>query len=167
MPIYGKAKVRTMARSILPSTKRKLAKGIKDDLHRSNRRSSSMSVGLLRGPASYVEDLYEDSGTDFKHWIEFKDLGFGDWLYDRRNGDKLSHFEVWAYHKTKHLRPEDRFSKIRGVLPEGVIGMHAASHLSFLDYREYDRWRWYYRNRTREEEMRPSQLERSQKCYKD
>lgn len=132
MPIYGKEKTFHMVRSILPSTGRKRAKYAKDHLHRENRRFASTHYAQYKGLSSYVEDLYEDDHFDHDYWVEPHRTGWDSIIYDRRGADKLSHFEKWAYEKTKHIRREDRFSKIAGILPDGVIGEHALSHLDFL-----------------------------------
>lgn len=158
MPIYGHNKVRTMVRSILPSTARRSAKKDKDHVHRSNRRASTHRLAHYKGPQSYVIDEFEDSNYDFEFWTEIKDFGYGEIIYDRRAHDKLAHFEMWAYQRTKHLRPEDRLSKMRGLLPPGVIGEHALSHLDFLEPPNYEAPLW---RRNFDEAMLPRRLHTS------
>lgn len=140
MPIYGKEKTFHMMRSILPSTARKSAKYAKDHLHRENRRSASTHYSQYKGPSSYVEDIYDDDHFDHDRWIEPHQTGWDSIVYDRRGADKLAHFEKWAYHKTKHIRREDRFSTIAGMLPRNVIGLHALSHLDFLKVPREGHW---------------------------
>lgn len=161
--IYGREKVRQMQRSILPSTARKAARDNKRALVHRNRRGSSHVLTKYKGPASHVLDICDD-GEVLTYWETPNRHDYGEMIYERRSHDKLAHFEMWAYERTKHLRLEDRYSKISGLLPNGLIGDHALSHLEFLQpphaaeywrYRECDyyglptrlRRKYYYYNR--------------------
>lgn len=159
MPIYGKEKHFQMARSILPSKARKRAKNDKDALHRQNRRRASAHYVCYKGYASDVTDIWEDDRFDHSYWVEPHCNSYDSIVWERRANDKLAHFENWAYQITKYLPPGDRLTKIRALLPEGVIGLHALSHLRFL---EPPREQLYYRYRGRsyEEEMIPYRLHR-------
>ena len=46
-------------------------------------------------------------------------------VWRRRGADKLNHFIRWAKRRTAHLPVESRLSKMRAVLPDGLIGEHA------------------------------------------
>lgn len=153
MPIYGREKVHHMVRSILPSTKRKSAKEGKDRLHRQNRRRSSHNLNQYRGYASDVIEDYLDDSTDLLYWVDPHNNDWDNIVWERRAADKLTHFENWAYEITKHLPVEDRFSKIAGMVPNGVIGNHALSHLDFLKPPRRQRYR--FRMYTDEELMMP------------
>lgn len=135
--IYGKEKIFHLQRSILPSSARKRAKYAKDHLHRQNRRRNNQDMHEFRGYASDVIEDFEDSSDDYNYWIEPHNNSWDSIVFDRRGSDKLAHFEHWAWKKTRYLRKEDRLSKIAGLLPKNTIGLHALSHLYFLDYRPY------------------------------
>lgn len=162
--IYGRDKTRQMIRSILPSTARKAARDNKTALVHQNRRWAATALTCYKGPASDVVDCWEDDTWDLTYWETPNRHDYGEMIYERRSHDKLGHFEMWAYQRTKHLRPEDRYSKISGLLPNGLIGDHALSHLEFLKaphaaeywrYRQCDyyglptrlRRKYYYYNR--------------------
>lgn len=136
MPIYGNNKTRTMVRSVLPSSARKMAKLGKDKLHRYNRRIVDTDIRNLRGYADEVIDIYDDVEKDLEYYHEAHRTCMGGWddiVFERRQADKLAHFEKWAYVKTKHMRPEDKFKAIAAKL-DGALGTHALSHLDFLRY---------------------------------
>jgi hypothetical protein len=136
MPIYGSNKTRTMVRSVLPSSGRKMAKLGKDKLHRYNRRIVDTDIRNLRGYADEVIDIYDDVEKDLEYYHEAHRTAMGGWddiVYERRQSDKLAHFEKWAYVKTQHLRPEDRFKAIAAKL-DGALGTHALTHLEFLKH---------------------------------
>jgi hypothetical protein len=132
-----------MQRSILPSTARKAARDDKRAVVHVNRRGNTHRMAKYKGPAGYVEDLWDD-GERLTYWPGPHIADYGEIIWGRRNHDKLAHFETWAYERTKHLRPEDRYSKISGLLPNGVIGNHALSHLDFLKARHPAEWWRYY-----------------------
>lgn len=135
--IYGDQKSRVMARSILPSRYRGAARD-RAFIHRSARRATKQSLQRIRGDV----DVWED-GVDFAEatWRELR--GF---VNDRRGADKLNHFHRWAYARTRELPKTDRLDSIRAVLPRGLIGDHALTHLAFdrrlnpHRRREGDRW---------------------------
>lgn len=164
MPIYGRQKHLEMARSLLPSKNRKTARKAKTALHRKNRRFVDSNLNTYRGYASdLIEDYYDD---EFHHTFNAEphrsDFGrsYGnDIVYERRLGDKLAHFEVWAYHKTKHLRPEDRMSYLRSIIPGMMGSFHAMSHV--------ERWmnpnHPYYIGRPERFDGLPPQIENSRR----
>jgi hypothetical protein len=145
MPVYGKEKNKQMGRSILPSNARKQIKKRKDGLHRQNRHIVNSSLHTLRGQASNVIDDYEDDNTDFEYYVEphRSNDGWSDIVYDRRTADHLNHFEVWAYERTKHMRPQDRWSKLSTMIDGDLIGYHAMTHLEFLKHDPLDRNNWH------------------------
>lgn len=134
MPIYGRQKHLEMARSLLPSKNRKTARNAKVALHRKNRRFIDSNLRNYRGNAAdLIEDYYDDefhhTFNAEPHRCDFGETYEDDIVYTRRLGDKLAHFEVWAYHKTKHLRVEDRMSYLRSIIPGMMGSFHAMSHV--------------------------------------
>ncbi|MCY1019445.1 hypothetical protein [Pyxidicoccus sp. MSG2] len=52
-------------------------------------------------------------------------------VWGRRARDKVNPFQRWARAVTADLPRDVRLSHVRGALPEGLIGEHALSHLSW------------------------------------
>ncbi|MCO4745256.1 MAG: hypothetical protein KC912_10750 [Proteobacteria bacterium] len=52
-------------------------------------------------------------------------------VWRRRAADKLNPFIRWAKARTANLPVESRISRMRSVLPDGLIGEHAVSHLEW------------------------------------
>lgn len=120
-------KRRDMARSILPSRYRSPGALI-TKAKRSNRRSIRQELRSLTTDAGRQGDKWDEL-MDVRAYpdIEIRRLVF--W---RRGGDKLRHFERWAVAITADLPHEDRLSHMRSILPAGLIGDHAMSHLRLL-----------------------------------
>jgi hypothetical protein len=134
--VYGKEKVRDMSRSLLPSTKRKGARDARDQLHREARRTARLELARLQHEPEAFEDLPRPDGG--------RSPEIGHMVRRRRSADKVTPFIRWATATTRELPRESRLSHIQGLLPKGVIGEHALSHLkdaeSFRDPWE-DTWR--------------------------
>jgi hypothetical protein len=123
MPIYGEEKRLQMARSILPSKAAKTARRRKTQHKRRNRRKINM---LLAEAARDWEAVEEE---DF-HAYPNREIAYA--VRERRNADKLNHFERWAPLVTSGP-PDQRLAQMRAMLPKGLIGFHAISHLEFYD----------------------------------
>jgi len=137
MPVYGPEKIHHMIRSILPSTARRQAKQAKVALHQANRSRSHNQLALYKGPASYVIDMYEDDVRDLEHYEEPHNMaGWESIVEDRRAHDKLNHFVEWAFQRTAHKTPQERYPYIKTLLPDNLIGRHALSHLRDLKWPE-------------------------------
>lgn len=107
-------KLRTMARSILPSKNREAARKGKALLKRSVRRSVRADV-RNEDPETTRRDLLRDADVSWcVRW--------------RRDGDKLNHFLRWCHAITEGMPPEDAVSYVRGLLPHNLIGEHAVGH---------------------------------------
>lgn len=117
--LYGEGKRLQMARSILPSSARvwaqrekriknkKVRHGVKQDLRR----------------ALFDEDFADNADL-------FREPSWSYYVRERQGADKLNHFEKWAVEITRHIDEVDgRRAYIRSVLPPGLIGWHAMSHL--------------------------------------
>lgn len=119
-------KHRDMARSILPSK----ARSTTDQLVRTRRvgrRSISRELALLARHAPVPNDTW-DEDTDLRAYPDIEIREIVRW---RRAADKLNHFERWAIEVTKALPLEDRLGHLRAVLPKGLVGEHAMSHLEW------------------------------------
>ncbi|AGC48595.1 hypothetical protein MYSTI_07323 [Myxococcus stipitatus DSM 14675] len=119
--LYGDSKSREMARSLLPSTRRKKVRFARTVVNRNTRRASRTRIAqLLRDPelADDCAELDEDSTSDMRGVVWY-----------RRQADKVNPFIRWARWRTQDQPRELRVGLMRGALPAGVIGSHALSHL--------------------------------------
>src|SRR5689334_2002640 len=102
--VYGKDKVRDMARSLLPSTRRKSARDTRSQLHREARRTARLELARLERQPEAFEDLPgPDGGRD-------PEIGF--MVKSRRWADKVNPFIRWATATTRELPRESRLSHI-------------------------------------------------------
>jgi hypothetical protein len=136
-------KDRDMARSILPSTDRRSARGAKAHVARARRAAVRQELRGVRHLADLDEwdrrfDLGRDTNREMRHVVQ-----------RRRSADKVNPFQRWAVVITRELRPLDRLPAMRGRLPRNLIGAHALSHLRWMP--EFDpgdppgNWRYRYR----------------------
>jgi hypothetical protein len=121
-------KDRDMARSILPSKNREAARSAKAHIKRAARRRCHQTCDGLAKLDSY-RSVDWDARFDLRAYPDAEIHMVVRW---RRAGDKLNHFERWAIARTKGLPIDDRLGSIIAVLPDGLIGDHALSHLRLL-----------------------------------
>ena len=119
-------KRRDMARSILPSTAgpaygRGLA-AVKRAARRKYRQQLTYATAV--GELERFLDRLDPDG--------YPDRLIRELVRGRRAADRLNHFERWAVAVTAGLPVEDRLSTLRALLPSGLIGDHAISHLVHL-----------------------------------
>lgn len=146
---YGKDKTRQMVRSILPSTARKGARDAKRTLHKKNRAELAQKLTHLKGDADDVIEEWEYGYDDLEHcWTPRYMPGYDVIVFDRRGSDKLNHFEHWAERITASMDPDDRMDYMRSLLPPGMIGDHALSHLRWMDpqWERQSEWRRNFYN---------------------
>ena len=129
--LYGKAKRRQMARSLLPSTRRATAARDLAGLRRGGRRRIRQQLGGLTGEADPVAARWTDSAFDWRAWPEEE---IKEAMWARRGHDKLGPFLRWAVEVTRHTEPEERLNALRRLLPPNTIGRHALQHAGFLDH---------------------------------
>jgi hypothetical protein len=135
---YGEEKLRQMARSILPSTAAKSARERRAQINRRSRRRARL---ICHEAASDAERAGERDFEDAKSRHDIRYM-----VRERQRADKLGHFERWAVHVTDHMGddPSGRRAKLRKVLPDGLIGWHACSHLDSYDEFETQRVRFSF-----------------------
>lgn len=123
-------KARDMARSVLPSTARKTARLTRASIHgreRARLRSALHDLRAVGDPEDFDGDLT---------WIARRDLA--EMVDDRRGADKVGPLLTWAERLVERnpalaaASPEDREVYFRKVLPPGLIGNHAISHLRWV-----------------------------------
>jgi hypothetical protein len=116
-------KHRDIARSILPSTSRRAAHDLAAT-RRHHRRAVRADLRALRrvDHDDIAIDLTRTADREINQIRRY-----------RRGADKLNHFERWAVRVTRDMPVEDRMSWLRSVLPGGLIGDHAMSHLRWID----------------------------------
>jgi hypothetical protein len=121
--MYGEEKRLQMARSILPSRARKRAR---DEKRAKNQRVRHGVKQDLRR-CMFDEDFADEADL-------FREPSWSYYVRERQEADKLAHFEKWAIEITKDIAAVDgRRAYIRALLPPGLIGWHAMSHLDSYD----------------------------------
>ncbi|WP_408888967.1 hypothetical protein ACJ2CR_32420 [Myxococcus faecalis] len=155
--LYGDEKSLQMARSLLPSQWREQARWYRASQSRSTRRAVRVRVSRLALEPDLFEDcadLDEDAASKMG-WV----------VHRRRRSDKVNPFIRWAKHRTADEPRDSRLSRIRGVVPEGLIGAHALDHLrgdehfmSTADLASWEARRWVSKNRWRSERGLMAQL---------
>ena len=123
-------KARDMARSVLPSTARKTARLTRASIHGRERARLRSALHDLRGHGD-PDDLDGDLT-----WIARRDIE--EMVDDRRGADKVGPLLTWAERLVERnpalaaASPEDREVYFRKILPPGLIGNHAISHLRWV-----------------------------------
>lgn len=136
-----KSKAFEMSRSILPSTARKKARDDKRALQHKNRAQIREKLVPFKGPADYVLDTYDDDYHDLNHaWSPRNTGGWDQIVFERRSADKLNHFMTWAAAVVKGMDPDDAWVHLKTLVPSGMIGDHALSHLAVEHDPNWDRW---------------------------
>ena len=133
-------KARDMARSVLPSTARKSARRARAQIHgreRARLRGELQKIYRLVEPDGFEGDLAWRAGGDLEEMVG-----------RRRQADKVAPLLTWA----ERLVERDpvlcgttlggREAYFRKLLPPGLIGNHAISHLSWVLDDDRRRWRW-------------------------
>jgi len=138
---YGDEKRREMARSILPSTRRKSARYELREVKQRNRHQIRQALRkVLRD-----EEFEADDDVDLFYYPDEKISYI---VSERRAADKLGHFEKWAVEITKDIEdPSTRLSYMRSILPKGLIGEHALTHLRVYEEFRTDEFRYGFRLR--------------------
>lgn len=120
-------KARDMARSVLPSTARKAARRTRASIHGRERARLRVELHSLRD-AGDADDFEGDLVWTARR--EIKDM-----VLDRRGADKVGPLLAWAERLIETdptlsaATPDEREAHFRRVLPPGLIGNHAISHL--------------------------------------
>ncbi len=138
-------KNRDMARSILPSTARKSAREERAQIHGRERARVRRELDAMRSIAD-PDDFEGDLTWQARRYI-------AEMVYDRRSADKVGPLINWAGRLIERdpvlssATAQDREVHFRKILPPGLIGNHAISHLGrVLDDRPR-RWIWDRRRR--------------------
>ncbi len=141
--VYGEEKARDMARSLLPSTRRKAARKHRTGVHREARRTARLEV------ARFERDPEAFDGAPGPEGAPEQEIRY--MVQQRRWGDKVHPFIRWATAITRELPRESRLSHVQGLLPRGVIGEHALKHLegaeAFEDPIEREWWELHWGQR--------------------
>lgn len=132
MPTYGDDKKRDMSRSILPSSWR-WAKETRRRHHKKARTHERILLDELDVSQLDLEEGICDVG-DFTGLEKTRSRDLRGMVKMRRSSDKVAPMMRWAESITKTLPIEDRLSKVRAIMPKGVIGEHAVSHLVWNDH---------------------------------
>lgn len=153
--LYGDNKRRQMARSILPSKRRKNSRYDLRVIARAHRRSEREALRALskalreRSEGSLDQehvDVMEASlarATDVRRHAVRYSVG------ERREADKVSPLIRWAPLAVADLDVQDRLPSLRAWLPDGIVGNHAMSHVDWLVEPDYDHNRYLPTSRQR------------------
>lgn len=130
--LYGTAKRREMARSLLPSTARKTSAARLAGIRRRARRNTRQQLRSLITPGGpgTVGDAY-DTPVDLRAWPQRE---IRDAVWERRLYDKVAPFQRWAVATTRHLPAESRLHAVWAIVPHNLIGRHALSHVDHLEH---------------------------------
>lgn len=137
--LYGPEKVREIARSILPSTSRRIARENAVMVKRVNRRRTRQTLhdwARFEDPYEFeghVFDYNEPGGAYVSGWWGLGSIK--EVVEYRREYDKLGAFLRWADAHTAHLvTAEEKYMAVKKAMPDNLIGRHALTHLG----RDYD-----------------------------
>ncbi len=135
MPTYGEKKKKDIIESVLPATRRGARNARREfrQINRQERRHVSNALASLyhRGAAGdEIVDTYDADPFDYQFTLDIdKRYARG----DRRDYDNLNSLFRWAPTQVKDVRVQDRLTYIKAMLPDNVIGRHAAGHVENLD----------------------------------
>jgi len=149
-----------MARSILPSTGRHMARARKK---RSARRARARQDALLVRLMAHLDDI---DGFEEELWgYDLFDVGWEGMVYDRRAADKVAPLIRWAearIARNPRLAGGDYWARrnhFARLLGDTTIGRHALQHLDSLFGVENPWAYWNYPGRPSFEEIRRRRLE--------
>lgn len=123
-------KARDMSRSVLPSTARHLSRKRRAQIHRTERARFRQELARLRA----LDDPDDHEGDLCWQARDRMD----DMVRTRREHDKVGPLLRWAQHAAAHdpriagASPDEQLRHLRALLPEGVVGWHAAEHLAVV-----------------------------------
>jgi len=136
------AKARDIARSVLPSSGRHRARKELDGLRRRHRHHANARARAIRTLPCLCTDLDDvdlfdtDLSDDCPRCDADPVLGseypLSDHLYaisDRRENDKVGPLLRWGARYADGLAPDEAEHRLRTLVPDGVIGAHAITHL--------------------------------------
>jgi hypothetical protein len=128
-------KIKDMAESVLPSTRREATRKERRLIHQRTRARSRGTIAAFR---TISPDEFDDTTPD-----ERGDIG---WLVDeRRSADKVASLQRWAVRRVAK-RPglagaslRDQIDHFRDLLPDNTIGRHALGHIAGSLWWEFHR----------------------------
>jgi hypothetical protein len=132
VPIYGEAKLKQIARSVLPAKARarSMARDRRRAIHQGARSYQRDRLAVMAR-----DDSFDDRApvTLNAHYAPLG--GTRELVSSRRAADKLGPLLRWGERSAPKLgaTPAERVAAVRAVLPQGVIGDHALSHLQWVD----------------------------------
>lgn len=135
--IHGPEKRRDIARSVLPSTRRRSARYYKNHAHRAVR----ARVRDMLATENWDDG---DLSLDAQRYGSYR--GVKEAVYERRMADKLGPIMRWAEAVADDLgdTPGERSKALRAMLPTGTAGWHAWTHIESLDAYDADPRRSYW-----------------------
>lgn len=138
-------KSQDMAKSVLPSTRRKGARDDRVLIHKRERARVRAAAGKIRNRADH--DDRDDADLYFRDKGAIRDM-----VSDRRSADKIAPLERWASRRVvmdPALRDQDwagRMAVLRRAFPDNTIGRHALSHIEYaVGTPPHDQFRYFAR----------------------
>lgn len=122
-------KLRDVARSVLPSSSRKGARDNLRNIKQQNRRAINRQLARVDSIDTYESDPRIEDLTFYPN----AEIGYA--VNDRRGADKLSVMR-WAAERTKKegiTDPHERYAFTKRVLPDGLSGRHALTHVRTVE----------------------------------
>jgi hypothetical protein len=131
------AKRRDIARSLLPSTRRRGARWLLTSIRRQHRRAEAAALRAHRGERIPASTSGRDGGDGALFVAEALDVSLpGSPMAEihlavslRRVTDKEAPLRRWAEHEVAGMATDEARAHLRSVLRKGVVGDHAIAHL--------------------------------------
>lgn len=140
MPTFGEEKRRDMSRSVLPSTRRKGARA--DKRHQHHMVRSRVRDLIAKGDWDNEADLVLDAQRH-KPYQGIKVV-----VRERRDGDNIGPIMRWAEANADKMgdTPQERYAKMRSMLPPNIIGWHAMTHIDNIEAYDIEPRAGYWRS---------------------
>jgi hypothetical protein len=129
--IYGEAKTRQMARSVLPSTMQHGGGRWQASKHMIHGAERARVRRELQRATAYVD--LDDYDGDLSETRTFRSK-IKSYVGNRRDADKVNPLQKWATAicVRDEIPQENRESYFRSILPKSLIGRHALGHLEYI-----------------------------------
>lgn len=136
MPTFGEEKRRDMARSVLPSSRRKGARWDKRHVH--HRVRTRLRNLIAQENWDDESDLLIDPQRAGRYW------GIKVVVRDRREADNVGPIMRWAEANADKMgdTPQERYAKMRAMLPPNLVGWHAMTHIDNIEAYDTNPNRW-------------------------
>lgn len=131
-----KNKAKDMSRSVLPSTARKRSRDLKRHAHKATR--TRVRAALHDWDEDSTDELLDPQRYDSYRGVKVV-------VSERRDADKVRPLMHWAEAKADDFGATagERYRALRALLPPGIIGWHAMTHVEYLEPFRRDPGVWW------------------------